>query len=94
MTKTIKRVFWDDWGYIKNPFDLYILYDDGSYENYKVTLKNLWWSAEPNRQRKVFTRFRKFAKITTLGILTRGMEVHKWLDLKTKEFDELLENES
>lgn len=91
--KNVERIFWDDWGYMSAPFDLYILYNDGTYENYKVNIYNSG-SFDQKENRKEFTKFRKYARIDTLGIRTReDLTVTEWLDKKVIEFRNKQEEE-
>jgi hypothetical protein len=82
----IVRWFWDDWGYMSS-YNLYILYDNGEYENYKVEYEGRPYSDHPDC-RKEFTEFRKFARINSLNprYFNSKEEVHEYLDRKVAEF--------
>ena len=84
--KEVVRVFWDDWDN-RDGNHIFVLYADGSYENIIVKLGG--GSIITNDNRKQFTRFRKFAKISTFSIGTNKKgEITSWLNKKIMEFRE------
>lgn len=89
--KDVVRVFWDDWDN-RDGNHIFVLYEDGTFENIIVKLGS--GGIRTNDNRKQFTKFRKFARISTFGIgPNKKGEITGWLNKKVMEFREKEEKE-
>ena len=69
--KKLVRVYWDNWGHV-SAFNLYIMWNDGTYDVYDLGLQQHFCRSNSSySDMKLFTAFRKFAKIKDSRIVSR-----------------------